>query len=90
VLRQELRDVADVDAADDFGFTPPAGLPVEEKTEDLPPGPREAHAWSGEWVNPGDAARAAADAVKKQVDEKIAAARGFLDSFLGGGGGGDR
>ena len=85
VLRQELRDVADVEAAEDFGFTPPAGLPVEEKTEDPPP--QEAHAWPREGINPGDAARAAADAVKKQVDEKIAAARGFLDSFLGGGGG---
>jgi hypothetical protein len=103
VLRQELRDVADVAAADDFGFTPPAGLPVEEKTEEDPPPrprgaagthawawPRESHRWSGEGINPGDAARNAADAVKKQVDEKIAAARGFLDSFLGGGGGGGR
>jgi hypothetical protein len=73
MLRQELRDVADVDAPEDFGFTPPAGLPVEEKTEDLPPRPSGApgtHTWA-----------------KKQVDEKIAAARGFLDSFLGGGGG---
>jgi hypothetical protein len=91
VLRQELRDVAGLDAADDFGFTPPTGLPVEEKTEDLPPrpdGPPGTRGWPGEGINPGDAASAAADAVKKQVDEKIAAARGFLDSFLGGGGGG--
>jgi hypothetical protein len=95
VLRQELRDVADVDSADDFGFTPPAGLPVEEETEDADPAPESeesqesqgahgAHAWSGEWITPGDAARVAADAVKKQVGEKVAAARGFLDSFLGG------
>ena len=90
VLRQELRDVADVDSADDFGFTPPPGLPVEEEPDGAgrPPrweGAHGTHGWSGERIDPGDAARSAADAVKKQVDEKIAAARGFLDSFLGGG-----
>jgi len=86
VLRQELRDVADLDGPGDFGFTPPAGLPVEEKTEDedRPPRPDGAHPSSADAVNLGDAARIAADAVKKQVDEKVAAARGFLESFLGG------
>jgi hypothetical protein len=84
VLRQELRDVADVASADDFAFTPPAGLPVVDEDEDASPGPDGMPAWSGEWLNPGDAARIAADAVKKQVDEKVAAARGFLDSLLGG------
>ncbi len=47
-------------------------------------GTRGTHTWSGEWIHAGDPARIAADAVKKQVDEKIAAARGFLGSFLGG------
>jgi hypothetical protein len=80
VLRQELRDIAGLDSPDDFGFTPPAGLPVVEKSEDsadVPPMP--------EGIDLGDAARGAADAVKRQLDEKVAAARGFLGSFLGGG-----
>jgi len=80
VLRQELRDIADLDSPDDFGFTPPAGLPVVDKSEesaDVPPMP--------EGIDLGDAARGAADAVKRQLDEKVAAARGFLGSFLGGG-----
>jgi hypothetical protein len=77
VLRDELRDVADLDASGDFGFTPPEGVPVVEKSDDLPP--------MAKGVDLSDAARAAADAVKKQVDDKVAAARGFLGSFLGGG-----
>jgi hypothetical protein len=89
--RLELRSLSD-GGSDDFEFTPPEGLPVAEEAndEDLPPEPewthgmRESHAWSGEWTHPGDSARIAADAVKKQVDEKISAARGFLGSFLGG------
>ena len=83
VLRQELRDVGDVDPADDFAFTPPAGLPVEEETGEENPRSR----WEGPTggIGLGDAARSAAGAVKKQVDEKVAAARGFLDSLLGGG-----
>jgi hypothetical protein len=84
VLRQELRDVADVDPADDFAFTPPPGVPVEEETDEESRRRREAPT---DGIGLGDAARSAADAVKKQVDEKVAAARGFLDSFLGGGGG---
>jgi hypothetical protein len=40
--RQELRDVAPLEAGADFGFTPPAGLPVEDADsprEDDGPGP---------------------------------------------------
>ncbi len=84
VLRQELRDVADVDPADDFAFTPPPGLPVGGEDEDAWPG-RMGSTAPDEGLDLGDAARSAADALKKQVDEKVAAARGFLDSFLGGG-----
>jgi hypothetical protein len=39
VLRSELRDIAP-DESDDFGFSPPPGLPVdEEQPDDEPPGP---------------------------------------------------
>ena len=39
VLRSELRDVAPGES-DDFGFSPPPGLPVdEEPPADEPPGP---------------------------------------------------
>jgi hypothetical protein len=88
VTRLELRSVAE-GGSDDFGFTPPEGLPVvdeperhsshgsdEDDTESSGPG-------GGPWAPPEDL-RAAAEAVKKQVDEKVAAARGFLGSFLGG------
>ena len=40
-IRQELRDVAALDAGADFGFTPPAGRPVHEATaqrDDYQPG----------------------------------------------------
>jgi hypothetical protein len=36
VLRQELRDVADVASADDFAFTPPTGLPVVDENDPSP------------------------------------------------------
>jgi hypothetical protein len=80
MLRQELRDIADLDNPDDFGFTPPEGVPVVDKSEepaDVPPG--------SAGIDFGDAARSAADAVKRQLDEKVAAARGLFGSFLGGG-----
>jgi hypothetical protein len=66
VRRTELRSLSD-GGPDDFGFTPPDGLRIVDKSSQ------------------GDAAWGAADAVMKQVDEKVAAARGFLESFLGGG-----
>jgi hypothetical protein len=89
--RLELRSVSD-GGSDDFGFTPPDGLPVVEERhrfgqsdddddddDDLkffgPDGRRSA---------PPDEVRAVVDAVKKQVDEKVAAALGFLGSILGG------
>jgi hypothetical protein len=34
VLRQELRDLVGLDSDVDFGFTPPAGVPVEDETGD--------------------------------------------------------
>ena len=36
VLRQELRDVADVASTDDFAFTPPTGLPVADEKDPSP------------------------------------------------------
>jgi hypothetical protein len=45
-VRQELRDVAALDASADFGFTPPAGLPVlgaESERDEGRPGSRS---WS--------------------------------------------
>jgi len=41
VVRTELRDIAaDESGSGDFGFTPPAGLPVEEEPpDDEPPAP---------------------------------------------------
>jgi hypothetical protein len=85
--RLELRSVTD-GGSDDFGFTPPDGLPVVEERE---------RDWSddddhdvrffgpdGRPSSPPDEVRAVVDAVKKQVDEKVAAAGRFLGSFLGG------
>jgi hypothetical protein len=43
VMRQELRDVAELDAGADFGFTPPSGLPVHDaelRREERRPGTR--------------------------------------------------
>jgi hypothetical protein len=66
--RLELRSVSD-GGSDDFGFTPPEGLPVVE----TPERPTEFSMSDGRpWSPPADL-RAAADAVK-----------GFFGSFLGG------
>jgi hypothetical protein len=79
--RAEFRSLSD-GGPDDFTFTPPAGLRVVEKTG----GSGRPDSWlPPDRINFGDTARVAADAVKKQVDEKVTAARGFLGSFLGGG-----
>jgi hypothetical protein len=93
--RLELRSLSD-GGSDDFGFTPPDGLPVVEERE------RERDRSGGSdddddddddlkffgpdgWRSPPpEEVRAVVDAVKKQVDETVAAARGFLGSFLGG------
>jgi hypothetical protein len=49
---------------------------ADEETGDDQPAGEEA---------PRDPARETADAIRKQVDETVAAARGFLESFFGGG-----
>ena len=91
--RHELRDVRPLSPGpeEDFAFEVPEGLPVEEEPE-----PPAGASDSGEasdaddesWeprehgINPvGIAAKAAAEALKKQADEKLAAARGFFDSL---------
>lgn len=88
--RLELRSLSD-GGSDDFGFTPPEGLRVvEEREPDWSHDPDDdgdaaeffgpaGHPWS-----PPDDVRAAVDAFRRQLDEKVAAARGFLGSFLGG------
>jgi hypothetical protein len=87
--RVELRSVSD-GGADDFGFTPPDGLPVvEEREPDWSDGSDDDDDLKffgpdGRPASPPDEVRAAVDAVKKQVDEKIAAAAGFLGSLFGG------
>jgi hypothetical protein len=43
-IRQELRDLTALDAGTDFGFTPPAGLPVHQAGS--PPGESEAGSWA--------------------------------------------
>ena len=87
--RQELRSVSD-GGPDDFGFRPPDGLPVVEERErdrsggsDDDDGDLKFFGPDGRPVSPPDEIRAVADAVKRQIDEKVAAARGFLGSFLG-------
>ncbi|HEX8008120.1 MAG TPA: hypothetical protein VF482_17015 [Trebonia sp.] len=81
VARHELRDVA-FGHGGDFGFEPPPGLRVVEEDSDSgrPEGPPP----EVEFNPVGMAAKAAADAVKRRVDGKVTAARGFLDSLLGG------
>ncbi len=96
-LRHELRSVSD-GGSDDFGFTPPDGLPVVEEPErswsgrshtddnddddaDASDDDLKFFGPDGRRADPPDEVRAAVDAVKKQA---VAAARGFLGSFLGG------
>jgi hypothetical protein len=69
--RLELRSLSD-GGSDDFGFTPPEGLPVVEEPER----PTEFSMSDGRPWSPPEDLRAAAEAVK-----------GFFGSFLGGGGG---
>ena len=86
--RAELRSVSD-GGPDDFGFTPPDGLPVvEEREPDRSAGSDDDgdlkfFGPDGRPASPPDEVRAVADALKRQVDEKVAAARGFLGSFFG-------
>lgn len=85
VIRQELRDISPLPADTDFAFTPPPGMLVDEPhaDEDSEPG-EDAWSWSpGDTVR--DPAREAADAIRKQVDDTVAAARNVLGSFFGGG-----
>jgi hypothetical protein len=92
VTRLELRDVSPLaaDSAEDFAFEVPEGLPVEElpkpesESESEEPGPSDEESWEPReyGFNPIEAAaKAAAEAIKKRADEKVAAARGFLDSL---------
>jgi hypothetical protein len=75
--RAEFRSVAD-GGPDDFGFTPPEGLRVVDRSE------RRAFGDTG--VGSGAGSASGAGSVKGQVDATIAAARGFLGSlFLDGG-----
>jgi len=55
--RQELRNVAELEADADFGFTPPAGLPVRDA--DAPPEAESGRdeARPGFWFWPGDPPR---------------------------------
>jgi hypothetical protein len=87
--RVELRSLSD-GGPDDFGFTPPDGLPVVEERErdwsdgsDDDDGDLKFFGPDGRPTSPPDEVRAVADAFKRQVDEKVAAARGFLGSFFG-------
>jgi hypothetical protein len=87
--RAELRSLSD-GGPDDFGFTPPDGLPVVEEREldrshgsDDDDGDMKFFGPDGRPASPPDEVRAVADAVKRQVDEKVAAARGFLGSLFG-------
>jgi hypothetical protein len=89
--RLELRSLSD-GGSDDFGFTLPEGLRVVEEPErdrphesDDDDDNREFFGPDGQPWSPPEDVRAVADAFKKQVDEKVAVARGFLESFFGGG-----
>jgi hypothetical protein len=85
VSRHEFRDVA-AGGEGDFGFEVPAGLrvvtvPAAAASESAGSGRQEDESTV---ENPMEFfAKAARDAVKKQVDEKAAAARAFLDSLSG-------
>jgi hypothetical protein len=50
-MRQELRDVATPGPGKDFGFTPPAGLPVDD-AESLRDERRPGPAWAWGWHPP--------------------------------------
>jgi hypothetical protein len=105
VLRQELRDVGPLPVDADFAFTPPPGVPVDDADADAASDEADSDSSADEWSwsaaaaeaeeEPAsqeavrDPAREAADAIRKQVDETVAAARGFLESFFGGGRGSD-
>ena len=87
--RLELRSLSD-GGPDDFGFTPPDGLPVVDEAErdswdgsDDDDGGMKFFGPDGRPSSPPEEVRAVADAFKRQVDEKVAAARGFLGSFFG-------
>jgi hypothetical protein len=87
--RAELRSLSD-GGPDDFGFTPPDGLPVVEERErdrsdgsDDDDGDMKFFGPDGRPAPAPDEVRVVADALKRQVDEKVAAARGFLGSFFG-------
>ena len=85
--RLEFRSLSD-GGPDDFGFTPPDGLRVVDRSggASFDDSHETEFPWPDAWKwSPPDPAQAAASAVKEQVDAKIAAARGFLGSFLGGG-----
>ena len=93
--RVELRSVSD-GGSDDFAFTPPDGLPVNDEPAwsytvdaDADGGPK-IFGPDGEEFDPNEPhgipfpMHDVVDAVKEQLDEKVAAVRGFLGSFLGG------
>jgi len=86
--RLELRSVSD-GGPDDFGFTPPDGLPVVEEPErdgsggSDDDGDMKFFEPDGRPASPPEEVRAVADALKKQMDETVAAARGFLGSLFG-------
>jgi hypothetical protein len=89
--RLELRSLTD-GGSDDFGFTPPDGLPVVEEPERHRSGESDGDddddlkffGPDGRPSSPPKEVRVVVDAFKKQMDETVAAARGFLGSFLGG------
>jgi hypothetical protein len=82
VTRLELRSVSD-GGSDDFGFTPPEGLPVVDEPERHSSRVSDDDDHETQFFGPEDL-RGAAGAFKEQLDAKIWAARGFLGSFLGG------
>jgi hypothetical protein len=83
-MRLELRSLSDGgsdDWSDDFGFTPPEGLPVVDEPE--PRFSRVSGDDETEFFGTDDL-QVVVDTVKEQVDAKLLAARGFLGSFLRG------
>ena len=86
MLRQELRDIALLPPDEDFAFTPPPDLPVVEPDADSDSGPGEdSWSWSPHGAAESNPAKETADAIRKGVDETVAAARNVWDSFFGGG-----